>query len=185
MAFSPADILERLRRARELDRLPHAMLITGSPGSGRARLALQIAAMVNDTTAEKAAVHPDIHRLEPGSKSRRILVEPFKEFCLPFFSTSFQAGAVKTGIVFDADRLHLNAANAFLKTLEEPPANTLFILVTSNPGLLPVTIVSRCAHFPLRAAALPALDGAVAVVAAAIPPGGRVAPRPALAVPPA
>ena len=118
MAFSPADILERLRRARELDRLPHAMLITGSPGSGRARLALQIAAMVNDTTAEKAAVHPDIHRLEPGSKSRRILVEPLKEFCLPFFSTSFQAGAVKTGIVFDADRLHLNAANAFLKTLE-------------------------------------------------------------------
>lgn len=167
MAFLPADILERLRRARELGRLPHAMLITGSPGSGRARLALQIAAMVNDTTAEKAATHPDIHRLEPGSKSRRILVEPFKEFCLPFFSTSFQAGAVKTGIVLDADRLHLNAANAFLKTLEEPPANTLFILVTSNPGLLPVTIVSRCAHFPLRTAAMPALDGAAAVVAAA------------------
>ena len=143
------------------------MLITGSPGSGRAGLALQIAAMVNDTTTEKAAVHPDIHRLEPGSKSRRILVEPFKEFCLPFFSTSFQAGAVKTGIVLDADRLHPNAANAFLKTLEEPPDNTLFILVTSNPGLLPVTIVSRCAHFPLRAAALPALDGATAVAAEA------------------
>ena len=143
------------------------MLITGSPGSGRAGLALQIAAMVNDTTTEKAAVHPDIHRLEPGSKSRRILVEPLKEFCLPFFSTSFQAGAVKTGIVLDADRLHPNAANAFLKTLEEPPDNTLFILVTSNPGLLPVTIVSRCAHFPLRAAALPALDGATAVAAEA------------------
>ena len=167
MAFSPADILERLHRARQLGRLPHAMLITGSPGSGRAGLALQIAAMVNDTTTEKAAVHPDIHRLEPGSKSRRILVEPFKEFCLPFFSTSFQAGAVKTGIVLDADRLHPNAANAFLKTLEEPPDNTLFILVTSNPGLLPVTIVSRCAHFPLRAAALPALDGATAVAAEA------------------
>jgi DNA polymerase-3 subunit delta' len=167
MAFLPADILERLRRARQLGRLPHAMLITGSPGSGRARLALQIAAMVNDTTTEKAAVHPDIHRLEPGSKSRRILVEPFKEFCLPFFSTSFQVGAVKTGIVLDADRLHVNAANAFLKTLEEPPDHTLFILVTSNPGLLPVTIVSRCAHFPLRSPTLPALDGAAAVVAEA------------------
>ena len=167
MAFLPADILERLRRAREHGRLPHAMLITGTPGSGRSRLALEIAALVNDTTAEKAATHPDVHKLEPGSKSRRILVEPFRDFCQPFFSTSFRAGATKTGIILDADRLHLNAANAFLKTLEEPPDNTLFILVTSNPGLLPVTIVSRCAHFPLRTAKLPDLDGPAAEVAAA------------------
>ena len=167
MAFLPADILERLRRAREHGRLPHAMLITGTPGSGRSRLALEIAALVNDTTAEKAATHPDVHKLEPGSKSRRILVEPFRDFCQPFFSTSFRAGATKTGIILDADRLHLNAANAFLKTLEEPPDNTLFILVTSNPGLLPVTIVSRCAHFPLRTAKLPDLYGPAAEVAAA------------------
>ena len=167
MAFLPADILERLRRAREHGRLPHAMLITGTPGSGRSRLALEIAALVNDTTAEKAATHPDVHKLEPGSKSRRILVEPFRDFCQPFFYTSFRAGATKTGIILDADRLHLNAANAFLKTLEEPPDNTLFILVTSNPGLLPVTIVSRCAHFPLRTAKLPDLDGPAAEVAAA------------------
>ena len=167
MAFLPADILERLQRARQHGRLPHAMLITGTPGSGRSRLALAIAALVNDTTPAEAATHPDVHKLEPGSKSRRILVEPFHEFCAPFFSTSFRAGATKTGIILDADRLHLNAANAFLKTLEEPPANTLFILVTSNPGLLPVTIVSRCAHFPLRAAALPDLAGPAAEVAAA------------------
>jgi DNA polymerase-3 subunit delta' len=176
MAFLPADILDRLRRAHGLGRLPHAMLITGTPGSGRARLALEIAALVNDTTPEEAARHPDIHRLEPGSKSRRILVEPFREFCEPFFSTSFRAGAVKTGIILDADRLHINAANAFLKTLEEPPAQTLFILVTSNPGLLPVTIVSRCAHFPLRTAGLPALDGAAAEVAEAT---GRLLEAPA------
>jgi DNA polymerase-3 subunit delta' len=105
-------------------------------------------------------------------------VEPFQQFCEPFFSTSFRPGATKTGIILDADRLHTNAANAFLKTLEEPPANTLFILVTSNPGLLPVTIVSRCAHFPVRSAALPALDGPATEVAAATgevlsAPGGR------------
>lgn len=167
MAFSPADILERLRRGREADRLPHAMLITGSPGSGRARLAADIAAMVNGISAEEAAAHPDIHTLEPGSKSRRILVEPFREFCAPFFSTSYRTGAVKTGIILDADRLHDHAANAFLKTLEEPPDNTLFILVTANPGMLPVTIISRCAHFPLREAALPSLEGPAAEVAAA------------------
>jgi DNA polymerase III subunit delta' len=167
MAFSPADILERLRRARRHGRLPHAMLLTGTPGSGRSRLAVEIAALANDITPEEAEGHPDIHKLEPGSKSRRILVAPFHQFCEPFFSTSFRAGATKTGIILDADRLHTNAANAFLKTLEEPPENTLFILVTSNPGLLPVTIVSRCAHFPVRSAALPDLDGPAAEVAAA------------------
>ena len=156
MAFLPANILDRLRRAREHGRLPHAMLLTGTPGSGRSRLAFEIAALVNNTTADAAATHPDIHKLEPGSKSRRILIEPFREFCEPFFSTSFRAGATKVGIILDADRLHLNAANAFLKTLEEPPAHTLFILVTSNPGLLPVTIVS-----------LPDLAGPAAEVAAA------------------
>ena len=167
MAFLPANILDRLRRAREHGRLPHAMLLTGTPGSGRSRLAFEIAALVNNTTADAAATHPDIHKLEPGSKSRRILIEPFREFCEPFFSTSFRAGATKVGIILDADRLHLNAANAFLKTLEEPPAHTLFILVTSNPGLLPVTIVSRCAHFALRTAQLPDLAGPAAEVAAA------------------
>jgi len=143
------------------------MLITGAPGSGRARLAMEIAALANGIRLEETENHPDIHKLEPGSKSRRILVESFQQFCEPFFSTAFRAGATKTGIILDADRLHTNAANAFLKTLEEPPANTLFILVTSNPGLLPVTIVSRCAHFPVRSAALPDLDGPAAEVAAA------------------
>jgi DNA polymerase-3 subunit delta' len=167
MAFLPADILERLRRARAGGRLPHAMLISGSAGSGRAELAMSIAGMVNETDAAGAASHPDVHKLEPESKSRRILIEPFRQFCEPFFSTSFRPGATKIGIILEADRLHPNAANAFLKTLEEPPANTLFILVTSNPGQLPVTVVSRCAHFPLRDAGLPALEGPAAEIAEA------------------
>jgi DNA polymerase-3 subunit delta' len=165
MAFLPADILERLRHAHAGGRLPHAMLISGSAGSGRAELAMSIAGLVNETDATGASSHPDVHKLEPESKSRRILVEPFRQFCEPFFSTSFRPGATKTGIILEADRLHPNAANAFLKTLEEPPANTLFILVTSNPGQLPVTIVSRCAHFPLRDAGLPALEGPAAEIA--------------------
>ena len=128
---------------------------------------MSIAGMVNETDATGAALHPDVHKLEPESKSRRILIEPFRQFCEPFFSTSFRPGATKTGIILEADRLHPNAANAFLKTLEEPPANTLFILVTSNPGQLPVTVVSRCAHFPLRDAGLPALEGPAAEIAEA------------------
>ena len=65
MAFLPADILERLRRASNGGRLPHAMLISGSAGSGRAELAMSIAGMVNETDAAGAALHPDVHKLEP------------------------------------------------------------------------------------------------------------------------
>lgn len=167
MAFLPAEILERLRRAHGNGRLPHALLLTGTPGSGRRQLAWDIAGMVNKTTGAGAETHPDVRKLEPESKSRRILVEPFHEFCGFFFATSFRPGAVKTGIIFDADRLHTNAANAFLKTLEEPPANCLFILVTSNPGLLPATILSRCAHFALRSGEEKVTDGAASAIAAA------------------
>lgn len=167
MAFFPSEILERLRRAHGHGRLPHALLLTGTPGSGRRRLAWEIAGMVNGVTADAAETHPDVRKLEPESKSRRILVEPFREFCGSFFATSYRAGAVKTGIILDADRLHPNAANAFLKTLEEPPPNCLFILVTSNPGLLPATILSRCAQFPLRDAGTGEKDEAAAAVAAA------------------
>ncbi|MBJ7325840.1 MAG: hypothetical protein JHC52_00690, partial [Chthoniobacterales bacterium] len=115
MAFLPPDILERLRRAHSLGRLPHALLITGAAGSGRRQLSWDVAALVNGIGVQQAKAHPDIRTLEPESKSRRILVEPFREFCGFFFATSFRAGAVKTGLVFDADRLHVNAANAFLK----------------------------------------------------------------------
>ncbi|MBJ7258368.1 MAG: hypothetical protein JHD33_02430 [Chthoniobacterales bacterium] len=167
MAFLPAEILGRLRRAHGHGRLPHALLLTGTPGSGRRQLAWDIAGMVNDVPASEAETHPDVRKLEPESKSRRILVEPFHEFCGFFFATSFRPGAVKTGLIFDADRLQINAANAFLKTLEEPPPNCLFILVTSNPGLLPATILSRCAHFPVRPGQTPDRDEAAAAVAAA------------------
>ncbi len=165
MAFSPAEILDRLRRSRELGRLPHALLLVGAPGSGRTQLAWEIAAMANGIAVAEARNHPDIYKIEPESKSRRIRVEAFRDFCQPFFATSFRVGAVKTGIVLEADRLHPSAANAFLKTLEEPPPGCLFILVTSNPALLPVTIVSRCSRFELSVARPPKLEGAAAEIA--------------------
>jgi DNA polymerase-3 subunit delta' len=56
----------------------------------------------------------------------------------------------KIGIIRDADRMQTQAANAFLKTLEEPPQNSLLLLLTALPEALPETIVSRCLSLPLR-----------------------------------
>ena len=59
-------------------------------------------------------------------------------------------GVFKMYIIEDADQMTIQAANAFLKTLEEPPSDTIIILTTSKPNLLPTTIISRCQQVPFR-----------------------------------
>src|ERR1700716_44730 len=63
------------------------------------------------------------------------------------------AGRRKVVIITEADRLQPQAANAFLKTLEEPPANSLLLLLSALPEVLPDTILSRCIPIPLAAPA--------------------------------
>src|SRR5205807_4432786 len=86
----------------------------------------------------------------PESKSRRIIIEQIREL---EHALRLQAsdGRRKVAIVVEADRLQTQAANAFLKTLEEPPANSLLLLLSSLPEVLPETIVSRCICIPLAA----------------------------------
>ena len=88
--------------------------------------------------------HPDIHRLAPEKKSRIISVEAMRTRLIdPMGETAFQGGW-KAGVVYGADRLKTESANAFLKTLEEPPPQTLFLLLTEQPEQLLPTIISRC-----------------------------------------
>ena len=84
---------------------------------------------------------------EPESKSRRIVIEQIRELehALQMRSTN---GRRKVVIISEADRLQPQAANAFLKTLEEPPSNSLLLLLTALPEALPDTIVSRCISIP-------------------------------------
>ena len=104
------------------------------------------------------AAHPDIHRLSPEKKSRIISVEAIRERLIaPMDMTSFQGGW-KAGVVFGADRLRAEAANAFLKTLEEPPPKTLFLLLTERPEQLLPTIISRCQRVDLPDARARLLD---------------------------
>src|ERR1043166_3785466 len=150
MAFSRTTALEYLRRAHEQNRLGHAYLITGPPGSGKQLLAADLASLVNGTLATDvfSAKAREIFVARPESKSRRILIEQIRdlEHALQMRAAN---GRRKVAIIPDADRLVVQAANAFLKKLEEPPKNSLLLLLSALPEALPETILSRCIAIPL------------------------------------
>ena len=98
---------------------------------------------------EGLKTHPDIHWLYPEKKTRIVSVESVHaKFIDPMAQTSF-AGGWKVGVLVGADRLNAAGANAFLKTLEEPPDRTVFLLLTDAPEQLLPTIVSRCQRIDL------------------------------------
>src|SRR5438105_15566800 len=150
MAFSRTAALRYLRRAHEQNRLAHAYLISGSPGSGKRLLAAELANLVNGTEARDvfSASARELSVAEPESKSRRIVIEQVRalEHALQMRAT---AGRRKVAIIAEADRLQPHAANAFLKTLEEPPKDSLLLLLSALPEALPETILSRCIALPL------------------------------------
>src|SRR5882672_10055589 len=86
---------------------------------------------------------------EPESKSRRILIEQIRELEHGLQMRGAE-GRRKVAIISEADRLQPQAANAFLKTLEEPPENSLLLLLSALPEALPDTILSRCITIPLQ-----------------------------------
>ncbi|HEV2840784.1 MAG TPA: hypothetical protein VGW39_05610 [Chthoniobacterales bacterium] len=152
MAFTRTGAFEYLSRAHENGRLGHAYLISGAPGSGKRGLASDLSNLVTRGTASDvfAAQPPGVYLAEPESKSRRIVIDQVRtlERALQMRSSE---GRRKVAIVSEADRLQPQAANAFLKTLEEPPNDSLLILLSSMPEVLPDTILSRCVAVPLAA----------------------------------
>lgn len=144
-----------LQRAAAQQRLAHAYLITGPEGSGTRELTTALCRILIPDAAETLE-HPDIHTVAPESKSRRIVIDQMRELERELQMRSFLGGK-KVGIIFDADRLQPQAANAFLKTLEEPPAGTHLLLVSAYPDQLLETILSRCIEVPLQAVQKPAL----------------------------
>ena len=150
MAFSRTTALEYLRRAHEQNRLAHAYLISGPPGSGKQQLAANLASLVNGTPVGDvfSAKAREIFVARPESKSRRIVIEQIRrlEHALQMRASNSRR---KVAIISDADRLQPQAANAFLKTLEEPPKDSLLLLLSALPEALPETILSRCIALPL------------------------------------
>jgi len=149
------------RRAR----WPHAMLIVGPPGIGKRVLARTLArSLLCETPAadgsacgtcascryEAAGQHPDLRVVEPveidddvAKPVEWISVAMVRSLADWTQLTSHRGGA-KVAVIAPAERMNASAANALLKTLEEPPARTYFLLVSDQYGRLPPTIVSRC-----------------------------------------
>jgi DNA polymerase-3 subunit delta' len=145
MPFSVEQALGYLSEAYSKGRLAHAFLVSGSEGSGKLRLTRDLFQTINAESARMA----DFHQIEPESKSRKILIEQIRELENQL-RMSTAGSRTKFGVVVEAHRLMPQAANAFLKTLEEPPDRSLLVLITSLPGALLGTIQSRCIHVPLR-----------------------------------
>jgi DNA polymerase-3 subunit delta' len=155
--------MRSLSAALSAGRMPHALLIHESPGAGGDWLADWAARLVLcEKTSQApcgvcggcrralAGQHPDVVAVRPSEDSQQLRIEQVRELAAELALTSHQGG-YKVGILAPADSLNRFAANALLKTLEEPPPRTLLILVASEPSRLPATILSRCQRIQLRA----------------------------------
>ena len=148
------NVMERLRAAS----LPHAILLAGPGGLGKNRFAALLAqTLLCETGAATgracghcrscllyaADSHPDRRIVAPLEAGKAIVVDQVREAGRYLTQTS-QYGGYKTLIITPADQMNVNAANSLLKTLEEPAAWSLILLVSDRPGRLPATVLSRC-----------------------------------------
>ncbi len=159
-----------LTAAHAAGRTPHAVLIQAPQGTGGGSLAIWAAQLVLCTArpagpppssrggpcgvcpgCRRAAEggHPDLLIARPIEDSQQIRIEQIRELCAELALTSHQGG-YRVAIIDPADTLNRFAANALLKTLEEPGLRTLLVLVASQPSRLPATLTSRCQRIRVR-----------------------------------
>jgi len=168
LAGSPAVAV--IERAIQRQRLSHSLLLHGDDPEALLGIAQAIAdRLLNPGSASGQPVsaaahfppdgHPDCFSLRPAGKMRQISADATREL-INKLQVSPAVALRKVAIIHEADRMHQAAANIFLKTLEEPPANTTLLLLTTRPYALLPTIRSRVLHFrfPSSATAL-AVDG--------------------------
>ena len=148
MPFTADEAFDLLAEARNRGRFAQAYLISGAKGSGKERLLARLAGLLLGE-ARDPLKNADAHVVEPQMKSRVIGVEAIRDL-LGELQLSSLLGGLKLAIIKDADRMNTEAANALLRTLEEPPGKTHFFLLTTQPEQLLETILSRCIEVPLR-----------------------------------
>ena len=172
-----ADAFRLIERAVRNGRAAHGYLVCGDLRGQCDALADRVLALLFPDAAGLLATrsHPDVATLEPEGRSRTIHVRSMRERIVEPMSTTSFSGGWKVGVITGADRMEPEAANAFLKTLEEPPPRTLFLLLTDAPDAILPTIVSRAQRIdlPLSEGLLAgeAYDGIAEVFDASVPDG--------------
>ena len=185
MDFLSADSLpwlkepqQRLRSALESGHLPHSLLVLSVPGLGAEQLANWITALVLCESSGKRPCdvcpacrllrsdsHPDAHAVRLEEDAQQIKIDQVRELIDSLTLKSYRGG-YKVGVIEGAEALNTNGANAFLKTLEEPSADTVLIIIARPNHRLPATVASRCLRLLLRP---PATDDAIAWLRANAP----------------
>lgn len=154
--------VQLLQRSLARGRLGHAYLFTGHQIEGLEALARTLAKTLNCLNPVRTNgvatdccdacgncrkigedIHADVHWARPESKSRVITIDQMRDLMQQVQLKPTEAG-YKLAIIAGADRLNVQAANAFLKTLEEPPQKSILVLLTTEPSRLLETILSRC-----------------------------------------
>ncbi len=169
MDFLSADSLpwlagaqSRLRAALASQRLPHSLLLLSTPGLGAEQLANWLTALALCQSAGarpcgvcascqllRADSHPDSHYVRLEDDAQQIKVDQVRALIESLALKSYRGG-YKVGVIEGAESLNANGANAFLKTLEEPTADTMLILIARPSHRLPATIASRCLRMTLQ-----------------------------------
>jgi DNA polymerase-3 subunit delta' len=156
--------VEALDRAVRSETLPHALLLTGPSGVGKTHLALELARALNCIGPDgpcgqcvhcrqiEAGSHPDISIVERVEGKDSIAISQVRALREATSLRPFQ-GRKKVYIIAGAETLTAQAADALLKTLEEPQPQVVILLTATEAGALPATVVSRCRVTPLRAVA--------------------------------
>ena len=134
--------LDKLRQRLTEGNLHHALLFHGNDLKELERQARELAGKAL-LMPEESVEHPDLFHLRPSGKMRIISVDKTRALISELNRSSNQGGA-KVALVHEADRMKKAAANAFLKTLEEPPPSTFLFLLTTRPYSILPTILSRC-----------------------------------------
>ena len=161
LAGSPA--VSVIEQAIAKQRLSHSLLLHGDDPDTLVAVALTIADRLLNVKGASAVFppeqHPDCFMLRPAGKMRQISADATREL-INKVQVSSAVAPRKVAILHEVDRMNTAAANVFLKTLEEPPANTTLLLLTTRPYALLPTIRSRVLHFRFPSSAtVVAADG--------------------------
>jgi DNA polymerase-3 subunit delta' len=154
-----------LQTAMSRDRIPHAYLFYGAEGVGKRTVAGVFAKALNCASGRESLDacdacpsclkidhenHPDVITIEAQGQS--IKIQEVRELQEQMKFSPLEGGK-RIFIIVDADKMNIASANAILKTLEEPTASNILVLLTSRPHQLPATVLSRCQQLrfnPLR-----------------------------------